>query len=408
MPQLFANNALSVLAAALTNVATSLSVTPGTGVKFPVVDAVGPDFFLVTLFKITVTGEIGHEIIRVTVRATATPDTMTIVRAQEGTTALAFASGDRIELRLTRDTLVNKADLVGSAAQSFSMLNGTVAGTLGVTGVTTLNGRTLLQAASEPYAVRAKFVSTGGEVYFGATDGTATPGFQISSAGGGSLLSGTNAGAVTIPGTLSAANVGVGVAPLSSRALYLAGTRTATVAQARGISMGADLTLVAAANNDVLSALFLGPVTFTVGTFTGVAQYAIKSTSTAPSELSGNLSLIGASSTLGYGAGSGGTVAQATSKSTAVTLNKASGRIETAADALAAGADVQFSCNNSLATVNDITVCTVNGGGANSTNYRVRAISGTGIIYFRIKNESAGSLSDVVVIHFAVIKGAAS
>lgn len=41
---------------------------------------------------------------------------------------------------------------------------------------------------------------------------------------------------------------------------------------------------------------------------------------------------------IGYQTGSGGTVTQATSKSTAVTLNKLSGRITLNAEALAAGA----------------------------------------------------------------------
>lgn len=111
---------------------------------------------------------------------------------------------------------------------------------------------------------------------------------------------------------------------------------------------------------------------------------------------------------IGYGAGAGGTVVQATSKTTAVTLNKPTGRIETNIAALAAGAEVQIICNNSLVSANDITDCTVNGTGANSTFYRVRTISGAGVIYFQLTNISGLSLSDVVVIHFAVIKGASA
>ena len=118
MGQLFANNAETVLAAALTNVATTLSVTPGTGNEFPSIAALGADYFLLTLFKITGGVEASHEIVKVTVRAAGTPDTMTIVRAQEGTTALAFASGDRAELRLTKGTLENKSDIAHVHAAS--------------------------------------------------------------------------------------------------------------------------------------------------------------------------------------------------------------------------------------------------------------------------------------------------
>lgn len=71
------------------------------------------------------------------------------------------------------------------------------------TPLTVTGGRTLLSANSEPYGLGVKHVSTGGPVYFGATDGTATPGAQISNAGGGSLMSWTNAGAASIPGTLT-------------------------------------------------------------------------------------------------------------------------------------------------------------------------------------------------------------
>lgn len=125
--------------------------------------------------------------------------------------------------------------------------------------------------------------------------------------------------------------------------------------------------------------------------------------------VAGTLSLTGASSTLGYGVGAGGTVTQATSKSTAVTLNKSTGRIETHPATLAAGAEVQFICNNTLTTVNDITVATINSGGANAAAYAIRTFfSGNNVIYFMLKNISGTSLSDVVVIHFAVIKGATS
>lgn len=121
----------------------------------------------------------------------------------------------------------------------------------------------------------------------------------------------------------------------------------------------------------------------------------------------GGLQVVGAG-LFGYGTGAGGTVTQATSKTTAVTLNKPTGRIETHIAALASGGEVQIACNNTAVTANDITVCTINGGGANSTAYDLRTISGNGIIYFQLKNISAVSLSDVVVIHFAVIKGATS
>lgn len=78
-------------------------------------------------------------------------------------------------------------------------------------------GRMYVSGASEAFALGVRYVSTGGPVYFGASDSTATPGFQISSAGGASLISGTNAGAISIPGTLVVTgNVTVGNATAAS------------------------------------------------------------------------------------------------------------------------------------------------------------------------------------------------
>lgn len=100
MIQLFANNAASLLASSLTNVATSFSVTAGAGVKFP--SPTGGDYFKATLCQLSGVDEVNHEIVKVTAKST---DTFTIVRAQEGTTALAFNAGDKFELRITKGTL---------------------------------------------------------------------------------------------------------------------------------------------------------------------------------------------------------------------------------------------------------------------------------------------------------------
>lgn len=86
------NNAVSRLAANLSNAATSLSVVPGDGALFPTL-VVG-DWFPATIVKST--GEL--EIIKVTARSV---DVFTIERSQESTLAQSFNAGDRIELRIT-------------------------------------------------------------------------------------------------------------------------------------------------------------------------------------------------------------------------------------------------------------------------------------------------------------------
>ncbi len=86
------NNAVGVLAAPITASATTLALNPGSGAKFPSLGA--GDWFPLVVIKVDGT----LEIMRCTGRSA---DTLTVVRAQEGTAAVAFAAGDRVELRLT-------------------------------------------------------------------------------------------------------------------------------------------------------------------------------------------------------------------------------------------------------------------------------------------------------------------
>lgn len=110
---------------------------------------------------------------------------------------------------------------------------------------------------------------------------------------------------------------------------------------------------------------------------------------------------------LGYGAGSGGTVTQATSKSTAVTLNKPVGQITMNGAALAAGSAVQFTFNNSLISATDSIVLTIYRAGiASSANYNVWGDVGAGSSLITLRNISGGSLSEAVILNFALIKGA--
>jgi hypothetical protein len=88
-------------------------------------------------------------------------------------------------------------------------------GTVSPTGkLEVVGGRSFFSAASEAFGVGVKHVSTGGAVYFGATDGTATPNVQISNSGGLALMTLQNGG-----------NVGIGTAsPAPSAKLEIAGT----------------------------------------------------------------------------------------------------------------------------------------------------------------------------------------
>lgn len=128
-------------------------------------------------------------------------------------------------------------------------------------------------------------------------------------------------------------------------------------------------------------------------------------------DASGNTSfggsvLLTSAAGLGYGTGAGGTVTQATSKGTAVTLNKPCGQITMHNAALAAGASATFQVNNSLIADTD-TVCVNMRSSFSSYRVEAGAIS-TGSFYVRVTNITAGSLSEAPAINFAVIKGATS
>lgn len=108
---------------------------------------------------------------------------------------------------------------------------------------------------------------------------------------------------------------------------------------------------------------------------------------------------------LGYGLGAGGTVTQTTSKSTTVTLNKPYGQITMHNAALAAGARVRFNIVNSFITPNDLVVVCIRYPGSGQYEAWVSQI-GTGNCDIEVRNNTASSLSDGVVVTFAVIKGA--
>ena len=108
----FANNATSKLAANLSNVGTSITLTPGDGAKFPTLS--GGQVFYGTLVKASGV----KEVVKITAR---TSDTLTIgARAVEAVagvqTAFSFIAGDSFELRMTAGSLSSELDRLDAAA----------------------------------------------------------------------------------------------------------------------------------------------------------------------------------------------------------------------------------------------------------------------------------------------------
>jgi hypothetical protein len=118
--------------------------------------------------------------------------------------------------------------------------------------------------------------------------------------------------------------------------------------------------------------------------------------------------LIDQTNGVGYTPGAGGTVTQATSKSTAVTLNKPSGRVTLNGAALAAGATASFTLNNTTIAEGDTVLLSLSGAMGTFVNYNLWSYVGAGYVLIAIRNISGGSLSDAPTINFAVIKGASA
>ena len=111
-----------------------------------------------------------------------------------------------------------------------------------------------------------------------------------------------------------------------------------------------------------------------------------------------------ATSELGYTAAAQGTVTQLTSKSTAVTLNTSAGRITMNNASLATATNATFTLNNSTISANDAVILTISGGQATPGSYNVFANAlAAGSVSITLRNISGGSLSEAIVINFAII-----
>jgi len=113
-----------------------------------------------------------------------------------------------------------------------------------------------------------------------------------------------------------------------------------------------------------------------------------------------------ATSGIGYATGAGGTVTQLTDKTTGVTLNKACGQITTMNSALAASTTVSFTFTNSTITATDKIGVWLVSGAATAGTYQIwTETPSAGTVKIVIRNTSAGSLSEALVIGFMVFKG---
>lgn len=111
------NNAYGTLNASITSSSTTIVLVAGQGARFPSLSA--GDYFYATLIDTSN----NLEIVKVTARST---DTLTVVRGQDSTTARAYATNDRFELRPTAALFNEKAN----ANEYLPLTGGTLTGNL--------------------------------------------------------------------------------------------------------------------------------------------------------------------------------------------------------------------------------------------------------------------------------------
>ena len=107
---------------------------------------------------------------------------------------------------------------------------------------------------------------------------------------------------------------------------------------------------------------------------------------------------------VGYLIGAGGSVTQATSKITGVTLDKVTGRITMNNAALASNAIVSFTCSSTAVELNDTPTIAVQ----SPRKKYIAWVSGVfaGGFDISVQNVSGGSLSEAVILNYGLFKGA--
>lgn len=124
MPQLLQNNLAGVLSAGISDVATSVTLV--SAASWP--DPGGGNYYLATLIGLNANAqESSWEIVRVTAKAS---NTLTITRAQEGTSAAAWGTGTTIQVRLTAGSVLTADSAATLTSKTLALGSNTVSGTL--------------------------------------------------------------------------------------------------------------------------------------------------------------------------------------------------------------------------------------------------------------------------------------
>lgn len=321
----------------------------------------------------------------------------------------ADAAAQRATLGLSSVSNTADADKPISTATQ-TALDAKQATLVSATNIKTINGSSVLGSGD---------LSVSGSAAWGSVTGTLSNQSDLQTAldakaGGTGTASGTNTGdqTITLTGDVTGSGTGSFAATIANAAVTLAkqaNMATASVLYRKTAGSGApEVQTLATLKTDLgLTGTNSGDqttVTGNAGTATTLqtarAINGVNFDGSAAITVTANFAATGG----GYTSGAGGTITQLTSKSTGVTLNKACGTITMNGAALASAAIVTFTVTNNTVAATDVvhvqhdTVGTIGG-------YTVMPnTSASGSFKISLRNNTAGSLSEAIVLRFAVIK----
>ena len=163
-----------------------------------------------------------------------------------------------------------------------------------------------------------------------------------------------------------------------------------------------------AAGSNLINLTVGGAARFSV-TKAGNASIAGTLTQTGAATFKSSARSDSATGGVGYATGAGGTVTQATSKSTGVTLNKICGEIVMNNASLTHQEAVAFTLTNSAIAATDVVAVSVKSGGTAGAYLVSAGAVAAGSCSITLFNcQTSSSLSEAVVLSFAVIKAVAA
>ncbi len=206
---------------------------------------------------------------------------------------------------------------------------------------------------------------------------------------------------LTISGTVT------GSGPIGTTGTISAGTFSATTLFVSTLSVSTLTASVASIATASISggAAVLSTATLTTAT---VSTLSVSTASISTETVSGTFRALSPTAGIGYGTGSGGTVAQTTSKSNAVTLNTVVGQITLSSFSLSSATNVSFTLTNSAIAAADVLIPAVSSGGTQGAYQVWVSTIGTGSASLTVRNATAGTLSESPVISYVVIKGSSN